>query len=166
MSLNITTDYAVRIMLYLANYYDPDPLFAPDESCSGKVISAKMHIPYNYFLKIIPRLKDAGYLVSFQGKRGGYVLTTSPEKITLFDIIHAMDDDFILNNCTAPGGTCTRTDPEYCPVHHVFDSVQSDIDAKLKSVYLSDLAKENQRLLEAQSEFYARHNAVIANTGS
>ena len=66
MSLNITTDYAIRIMMYLANYYDPDPLFAPDGSCSGKVIADKMNIPYNYFLKIVPRLKDAGYLISFQ----------------------------------------------------------------------------------------------------
>ena len=42
-------------MMYLANYYDPDPLFAPDGSCSGKVIAEKMNIPYNYFLKIVPR---------------------------------------------------------------------------------------------------------------
>lgn len=146
MSLNITTDYAIRIMLYLSDYYDPDPLFAPDDSCSGKIISEKMHIPYNYFLKIVPRLKDAGYLVSFQGKRGGYVLTTPPDTISLYDIIHAMDDDFILNTCTAPEKDCSRINPDCCPVHHVLNEVQNSIDSSLKAVFLSDLAKNMGKL--------------------
>ncbi len=146
MSLNITTDYAIRIMMYLANYYDPDPLFAPDGSCSGKVIAEKMNIPYNYFLKIVPRLKDAGYLLSFQGKRGGYVLTTPPENISLFDIIHVMEDDFILNTCTAPDGQCARNASDYCAVHYVLESVQSNIDNTLKSVNLAQLAAETHDL--------------------
>ncbi len=141
MSLNITTDYAIRIMLYLSNYYDPNPLFAPDDSCSGKIISEKMHIPYNYFLKIVPRLKEAGYIVSFQGKRGGYVLTTPPENITLFDIIHVMNDDFIFNACTAPDGGCNRINPNCCSVHRVFDAVQQNIDHTLQSVTLASLAE-------------------------
>lgn len=143
MSLNITTDYAIRIMMYLANYYDPDPLFAPDGSCSGKVIAEKMNIPYNYFLKIVPRLKDAGYLQSFQGKRGGYVLTTPPEDISLFDIIHVMDDDFILNACTAPDGQCAQGTPEFCAVHYVLEGVQASIGKTLKSVNLAELAVDN-----------------------
>ena len=142
MSLNITTDYAIRIMMYLANYYDPDPLFAPDGSCSGKVIAEKMNIPYNYFLKIVPRLKDAGYLTSFQGKRGGYVLTTPPETISLFDIIHVMEDDFILNACTAPDGECARGVSEFCQVHYVLEDVQASIDRTLKAVNLAELSKE------------------------
>ena len=140
MSLNITTDYAIRIMMYLANYYDPDPLFAPDNSCSGKVIAEKMNIPYNYFLKIVPHLKDAGYLISFQGKRGGYVLTTPPENISLFDIIHVMEDDFILNACTAPDAGCSRGTSDFCPVHYVLEEVQNSIDKTLKSVNLAELA--------------------------
>lgn len=140
MSLNITTDYAIRIMMYLANYYDPDPLFAPDGSCSGKVIAEKMNIPYNYFLKIVPRLKDAGYLISFQGKRGGYVLTTPPENISLFDIIHVMEDDFVLNTCTAPGGQCAQGTSNFCNVHYVLEGVQNTIDETLKSVNLAQLA--------------------------
>ncbi|MDO4281689.1 MAG: Rrf2 family transcriptional regulator [Peptococcaceae bacterium] len=145
MSLNITTDYAIRIMMYLANYYDPDPLFAPDGNCSGKIIAEKMNIPYNYFLKIVPRLKDAGYLLSFQGKRGGYVLTTPPEAITLYDIIHVMDDDFILNACTAPDGLCQRDNtPDYCSVHYVLSDVQNTIDNTLKSVNLAELAEQEK----------------------
>ena len=143
MSLNITTDYAIRIMTYLANYYDPDPLYVPDNNCSGKVIAERMNIPYNYFLKIVPRLKDAGYLVSFQGKRGGYILTEEPKKISLFDIIHVMDDDFVLNNCTAPNGKCTRGNV-YCSVHYVLEDVQSSIDQTLKAVNLEELCEKNK----------------------
>ena len=146
MSLNITTDYAIRIMMYLANYYDPDPLFAPDGTCSGKVIAEKMNIPYNYFLKIVPRLKDAGYLISFQGKRGGYVLTMPPEDISLFDIIHVMGDDFILNGCTAPEGVCARNTPGFCAVHYVLTDAQNAIDTTLKSVNLAQLATTNETL--------------------
>lgn len=146
MSLNITTDYAIRIMMYLANDYDPDPLFAPDGTCSGKVIAEKMNIPYNYFLKIVPRLKDAGYLVSFQGRRGGYVLTMPPEDISLFDIIHVMGDDFILNGCTAPEGVCARNTPGFCAIHYVLTDAQNAIDNTLKSVNLAQLATTNETL--------------------
>lgn len=149
MSLNITTDYAIRIMTYLSNYYDPDPLYAPDNTCSGKVIADRMNIPYNYFLKIVPRLKDAGYLVSFQGKRGGYVLTTAPKDISLFDIIHVMDDDFILNNCTSPEGNCTRG-KSYCAVHYVLEDVQRTIDDTLKKVNLAELNEKNQIIFEGK----------------
>ena len=148
MSLNITTDYAIRIMMYLADYYDPSPLFAPDVSCSGKVIAEKMDIPYNYFLKIVPRLKNAGYLTSFQGKRGGYVLTTPPETISLFDIIHVMDDDFIINSCTAPSAQCSRNAAKYCAVHYVLNDVQNSIDHTLKSVNLAELARSNEDLAD------------------
>ena len=105
-----------------------------------------MNIPYNYFLKIVPRLKDAGYLVSFQGKRGGYVLTMPPEDISLFDIIHVMGDDFILNGCTAPEGVCARNTPGFCAVHYVLTDAQNAIDNTLKSVNLAQLATTNETL--------------------
>ena len=71
------------------------------------------------------------------------MLTTPPEDISLFDIIHVMDDDFILNACTAPDGQCAQGTPEFCAVHYVLEGVQASIDKTLKSVNLAELAVDN-----------------------
>ncbi len=141
MALNITTDYAVRILLYLASNA------SVGISVSGKEIASEMNIPYNYFLKIVPNLKEAGFLISFQGKKGGYALQKQPADITMFDIIHAMHDDIIISECLKNPSSCTRNYAGQCAVHNFYESIQQDLDQKLKAVSLEQVV-QHQMLLE------------------
>lgn len=140
MALNITTDYAVRILLHLAMHPIED-----GSSISGKEISEEMKIPYNYFLKIVPKLKDAGLIVSYQGKHGGYALDKNTDDITVYDIIHAMDDDLILNQCLADPSACSRNATGFCAVHAFFDNIQEKLDHDLKGVTLDQVVADQQK---------------------
>ncbi len=53
MQLNVTTDYAIRIILYLA---------LRKEITTSKEIAAAMSIPQNYVLKITHKLVEAGLI--------------------------------------------------------------------------------------------------------
>ena len=141
MSLNITTDYAIRVLLYLASNA------TVGESISGKEIAEEMGIPYNYFLKIVPNLKDANFIISYQGKKGGYSLEKDPADISLFDIIDAMEDDLTISECLKNPSACSRTYTGHCAVHNFFYSLQEDLEKKLRSVSLESVVQQ-QKLLE------------------
>ena len=63
MQLNVTTDYAIRIVLYLA---------IKKEITTSKEIGAAMGIPKNYVLKITHKLVEAGIIERLVGAQAEY----------------------------------------------------------------------------------------------
>lgn len=82
MQLNVTTDYAIRIILYLA---------LRKEITTSKEIAAAMSIPQNYVLKITHKLVEAGLIKRLVGVQGGFSLDKTVDEITLLDIISIME---------------------------------------------------------------------------
>lgn len=132
MGITTTTDYGIRTICYLASFPELD-------SISGKEISEKMVIPYNYFLKVVPKLKDAGLLISHQGKKGGYTLIRDPKDISLYDIILAMEDTYVINQCLMRSDACSRDATSYCPAHGAFQVIQDNLDYQLNTIKVADL---------------------------
>ena len=62
MQLKLTTDYAIRTIVYLATQ---------SGITSVAEIGNKMGISENYLMKVLKALKDAGLVAGYQGKRGG-----------------------------------------------------------------------------------------------
>ena len=81
MQLNVTTDYAIRIVLYLA---------IKKEITTSKEIGAAMGIPKNYVLKITHKLVEAGIIERLVGAQGGFSLAQKIDDITLLDILNIM----------------------------------------------------------------------------
>ena len=82
MKLKASSDYGIRAVFYLA---------MNDRVCSSKEISEEMAIPRDYLIQLALRLRDAGILKARPGKNGGYELAKKPEKISVFDVIDALD---------------------------------------------------------------------------
>ena len=66
MQLKLTTDYAIRTVVYLATQ---------SGITSVAEIGSKMGISENYLMKVLKALKDAGLVAGYQGKRGGYAIS-------------------------------------------------------------------------------------------
>lgn len=75
MQLNITTDYAIRIVSYLA---------IRGELVNSETIASVMGIPRGYVLKITKKLVRAGIAARVIGAQGGFLLDKGPEKISLY----------------------------------------------------------------------------------
>ena len=78
MQLKNSTDYALRIVCYLA---------AQEQTVSTSELSQKLNISANYIPKIAKKLKNANIITACEGTNGGYMLAKQPENISLMDII-------------------------------------------------------------------------------
>lgn len=130
MQLNITTDYAVRSVLYLT---------IAGHMASAAEIAEHMHIPRQYLTTMARRLKDTGLIQAQGGKLGGYYLARPPEDITLLDVIRATEGTMNLNRCLEHDKYCSRFATEECPVREVYESLQEMVESYLGSVTMADL---------------------------
>ena len=80
MKISTKGRYALRIMIDLAEN-------ANGEYIRLKDISARQGITLKYMEQIMPMLTKAGYVRSYRGNNGGYMLAKEPEEYTAGDII-------------------------------------------------------------------------------
>ena len=130
MQLNITTDYAIMIVYYLA---------LKEETITASELASVLKIPVNYISKITKKLKAAEIVQACEGIKGGYALMKKPEMISLFDIVSSMEVTMKINRCLEPDGFCSRNATDYCNVHKALLNVQKTYEDALKSVTIADL---------------------------
>lgn len=131
MQLNITTDYAIRIVLCVAI----------QQQASAASVSLAMGIPVDYTRRVARQLREANILYAERGTRGGYTLARKPEDITLFDIVDYMEDTTRINRCLEPDHYCSRNGVETCPVRRYYEELQSKIDETLHSITIAQLVE-------------------------
>lgn len=78
MKLNTSTDYAIRIMLYLAEKRG---------FVSSTELSKSISTSQRYALQIASELRDGGLVHVSKGMAGGYCLAKPANEISLYDII-------------------------------------------------------------------------------
>lgn len=132
MQLKLTTDYAVRILVGLAQ-------------AQGRVataeLGARLHIPRTYISKIMVHLKEQGWLSVKEGSGGGYMLAISPGDITLRQILEAMSDELKLCQCLGDAGTCSWRGAGECAMRRVYQPLQQRVDEMLDGITLAELAR-------------------------
>ena len=57
----------------------------------SRQISERQKIPLKYLEQIIAALRKSNLLVSVRGSEGGYCLARSPDQITVFEILSALE---------------------------------------------------------------------------
>lgn len=82
MKNNATTDYAMRMVLYIAVKGGLRP---------SKEISREMGIPQNLLVQLGTQLKEASILQAKLGKHGGYMLAKSASEVSIYDVICAVE---------------------------------------------------------------------------
>lgn len=84
MKISRSTGYAVLAVGYIAQHKDQGIVLSQD-------IAKQYEIPLEYLLKILQQLVRANILNSKRGPRGGFSLAKAVNKITLLEIIEAVD---------------------------------------------------------------------------
>lgn len=139
MRLTYHTDYALRMLVYLAlNRGRPSRVADVAESYG---------ISRNHLLKVALRLGRLGYLTNVRGRSGGIALARRPEDINLGDVVRRIEEDFGLVECMRPeGGTCVIS-----PACRLKGVVRKAVEAFL-SVFdgysLADIAGNRELLAE------------------
>lgn len=134
MQINITTDYAIRIVYYLGK---------TQRITTSTEIAEEMKIPANYVPNIVKKLRSKDLIDAVFGPKGGYRLAKDPEDITLLDIIGTMEGSIRLNRCLEDDHFCSRNGPGNCPMHEVYKDAQVQLEKVFKSKSVADLLKES-----------------------
>ena len=85
MNISSRCEYGCRAVVELALHL---PCEAP---LPAVTIAQRRNIPEKYLVHILLQLKRAGIVRSVRGAQGGYILARSPEEVTLYDIVGAID---------------------------------------------------------------------------
>src|SRR6185312_572020 len=94
MRLTIYTDYALRILMYLA---------AKDEAkATVSQIADAYGVSRNHLMKVAYELGVAGFIQTVRGRGGGLRLARAPAQIGLGDVVRRTEPDFALVPCFDP----------------------------------------------------------------
>lgn len=99
MQLTSTTDYAIRIVCYLA---------AQSQMISTLELSQELSVPSSYIPKITKKLKQAGIIKACEGIKGWYQIAKQPENISLRDVISCTESTMAISRCLEKEGGCSE----------------------------------------------------------
>ncbi len=132
LRVNRETDYAIRIILALAEY-------SPDEIVPSARIREQMEVPKSLSLQIISRLAKLELIHTYPGRNGGIQLAHAPSRISLLDVIKAMEGPLSLAGCLDNNQKCSLAPG--CTVQRYWIGLQARIEEDLASINFQELLK-------------------------
>ncbi len=139
LSLTRKADYALVAMAALAR--------SAPERMSARRLADIVHVPLPVLTNILHQLLHHGLIESTRGAQGGYRLAKGPDRITLFEMIEAVEGPVMLTRCCSDdepvedqSGKC---DLEFdCRIKEPLRRVHESLRHFLAGVALSQIASE------------------------
>jgi cysteine desulfurase len=133
MILTTKGRYAVMAMLEMVRSQ-------PSSAMSLSSIAANQNIPHNYLEQLFLKLKKAEIVTSIRGPGGGYKLNASPEQISIYRIIHAVEDDIMVPKC---GHNKQCAEHIKCETHYLWHGLENNVVSYLSEISLADVIRGN-----------------------
>ena len=137
MRLTVYTDYALRVLMYVAVRPDPLPTI-------GQIADA-YQISRNHLMKVVYELGQAGYLETVRGKNGGLRLARRPEEIVLGRLVRETEPDMALVPCFDPINAKCAITPA-CRLRGALAEARTAFLAVLDAYSLADLVSNREPL--------------------
>lgn len=124
------TDYGIVLMAHLAA--------AGDGPHAARDVAAETGLPLPAVSKLLKSLAREGLLHSSRGAKGGYRLARPADRITVPEMIAALEGPIALTDCTLHEGACAQ-EPS-CHVRTPWQRINRAVHDALSRIRLSDLA--------------------------
>ena len=92
------TDYAILIMVELTRNR---------ELLSAQALAERVHVESPTASKVLKLLARSGLLESYRGANGGYRVSRSAEKISVAEVIAAIEGPIAMTECSVHEGLCS-----------------------------------------------------------
>jgi len=147
MKLSTKGRYGLKAILDLA-------VHSSDGQVALKSIAERQGLSENYLEQLFASLKKAKLIQSVRGSQGGYLLGRNPEKISVGDILRALEGSMaptecVEENCTSTG--CCNTDA--CVTRSVWEKIRDGINNVIDNITLKELVDDyiksnNERIFD------------------
>jgi FeS assembly SUF system regulator len=124
------TDYAVVLLAHLAR---------SGRTLAAQELAARSGVPLPTVSKLCKELSKAGLVVSHRGRHGGYGLARPAERISVAEIVEALEGPISLTACSSPAKSACDLEAT-CPAKASFDPVTRAIQGALQDLPLSAIA--------------------------
>ena len=139
MRLTIYTDYALRLLMYLAVKHDGLVTIAE--------VSQSYGISKNHMMKVAHQLGLAGYVEAVRGRSGGLRLARPAEEISVGEVVRRTEQDMALVPCLQEGDTSCVIRP-CCALKRALAQATSAFLAVLDGYSLGDLVQPRAPLIK------------------
>lgn len=131
-------DYGLMAIHYIAVQQE-------DGVVSAKRIADTFDIPHELLAKILQRLAKKGLIESYNGPKGGYVLAEAPKKITVGQVIRALEGPINIVSCLEDLDC-----PQFakCNLRRPVQKIQASISDLLDTMTLAELMGDSRPILE------------------
>lgn len=128
--LSKLADYGVIIATHLATL--------PERQVNAAQVAAETRLPPATVAKVLKTLAHAGIVVSTRGAGGGYRLARDAERITVAEVVAAVDGAIGITQCSVHEPSCERV--EFCPTRPHWQHINTALGQALAAVTLADMA--------------------------
>ena len=104
-------------------------------------IANRQNISLKYLEQIIRPLKQAGFVKSFRGAKGGHILNKPPEEVTVGEVVSVLEGGKTLVNCDSEPEVCDRVDS--CVTRYIWMEAASAMYDRLAAITFADLLTMN-----------------------
>ncbi|MCG6870760.1 MAG: Fe-S cluster assembly transcription factor [Gammaproteobacteria bacterium] len=129
MRLTTKGRYAVTAMLDLALHYD-------EGAVTLAQIAERQGISLSYLEQLFARLRREQLVKSTRGPGGGYSLARPPERVSVAQIVIAINEQIDVTNC---GGSKSCQGQERCLTHFLWEDLSDRIHEFLDDISLAQL---------------------------
>jgi len=136
MRLSTYSDYAMRILIYLA--------LQPDDLPTIAEIAEHYRISKNHLMKVVHQLGLGGYVETVRGRGGGLRLGMAPEKIGVGAVIRFAEQDLSIVECMGHKNACRLTPA--CTLKGVVVEALQAFMAVLDEYTLADIVRQRRTL--------------------
>lgn len=132
--INRQTDYAIRMILYLAQQ---------EEGARVSTAEARkeMQIPPALAQRIVADLARGEFIRTYPGRDGGLTLARPANEINLRQIVEHFEGRFSISDCLTDKGNCPFDN--HCPVRFRWAKLQSQMALELEKVTFKELAQDS-----------------------
>ena len=141
MLFNTATGYALRALAAM-----------PEDGshCLAKNLASRLTLPAPYLAKILQSLAQAGILESVRGPKGGFRMTRPAHRITVGEVVAAIEGPNSLDGCIMGFPVCSGEHP--CPLHEAWGAVKSKVASSMTEATIRDLQLMDLRNLKSSNE--------------
>ncbi len=134
-------EYALHCMLFLAGRE------GGADSASTRDLAELQGVPADYVAKLFTRLQKAGLVEATEGVRGGFRLARPADRISVHDVVLAIDGEKPLFDCREIRGRCALfggSPPDWatrgvCAIHAVMLDAEKRMREALAGQTLADI---------------------------
>jgi Rrf2 family iron-sulfur cluster assembly transcriptional regulator len=138
MQITRAGEYAVLGATYLARQ-GVDHTVMVEEICKAE------SIPKSFLAKIFQNLTRAGLIRSQRGIHGGFKLARKPDKISVLEILEAVEGKIAFQRCLEEPAGCHKQDA--CSLCDIFTEAQDRVKDIFQNTSLADLTRPKEEVM-------------------